>query len=112
MSVIPTSGPIGSLIEIGGFRFRSDIFNNYKYFFLGEQICDPWNDNINDYYGGRWSSGLYHIKCLIKERTPGAWNATAIMTTDRLGMTWNHSTAMKLGFDGKLSMFELYPGNN
>ncbi len=26
------------------------------------------------------------------------------------GMTWNHSQAMKLGHDGKLSMFELYPG--
>ena len=60
-------------------------------------------------YGGRWYYGLYYIKCLVKELTPGAWNVSAILA-GASGMTWNHSQVMKFGHDGKLSMFELYPG--
>ena len=45
----------------------------------------------------------------MKQQIPGAWNVSAFLT-GYSGMTWNHSQAMKLGHDGKLSMFELYPG--
>lgn len=101
---------MNSLIEIGGYRFSSDIANRFTQMFLGDQICDFWDGNgdVQDVYGGRWHYN-YYIKCLVKQQIPGAWNASAFMT-GYSGATWNHSQAMKLGYDGKLSMFELYPG--
>ncbi len=110
--VLPSSGPVDSLIEVGGYRFRTgDFASYYKYIYLGNQICDFWNNDTNsaNVYGGRWLNGLYYIKCRIVEQIPGAWNASAVLTTWS-GKTWNHSLAMKLDHNGQLSMFELYPG--
>ena len=79
---------------------------------MGEQICDPWNYEANDFYPGQWhSNSLYKITCKVLEQIPGAWNATAIIKHYR-GTTWNHSSVMMLGYDGKLSMYELFPGKD
>ena len=108
-NVILRSAPVGELIEIGGYRFRSDIYSYYERLYVGGQICDPWNPVTNNFYGGRWYYGLYYVSCAVTEQIPGAYNASAILS-DQRGASWNHSAIMQLGFDGKLSMFELYPG--
>ena len=109
--VLPRSGPVNSFIEVGGYRFSTDISNRYTNIYLGNQICDFWNEETNSVYGGRWADGLYYITCRVVEQIPGAWNASAFLTSWS-GKTWNHSQAMKLDHDGKLSMFELYPGKH
>ena len=107
--VIPRSAPVGELIEIGGRNFYSNIYLYYERLYLGGQICDPWDPATNGFYGGRWYYGLYYVSCAMMEQIPGAYNASAVLSLWR-GATWNHSNVMQLGYDGKLSMFELYPG--
>ena len=104
----PSTAPAsvrGSIIEIAGYRIAPPDRSNYWRFFLGNQLCDHWNHTTNDYLGiSRYN---YAVKCQVGETTPGAWNATVKLNR---GTTWNDSRVMTLGYDGKLSMFELYPG--
>ena len=108
--LLPSAAPAsvrGSLIEIAGQRIYPWHGSRYWRFFLGNQLCDHWNYETNGYLGRRWYHDNYAVKCRVRETTSGAWNATVKMN---IGTSWNHSHAMTLGYDGKLSMFELYPG--
>ena len=109
-SVVPKSGPIGSVVEIGGYRFKGNLVN-YERLFVGGYICDTRNPTNNKLYGTRWAWPLYYIKCRITEQRVGGWNASAIVLSQR-GNTWNHSEALYPMYDWKLAMYELYPGEN
>ena len=93
-------------MQITGSRFHYG-YDRYMRFFLGGQICDPMNADTGEYYGH--SSNWRSISCRIMEEKAGAWNGTVQLEHWR-GTSWNSSQALQLGFDGKLSMFELYPG--
>lgn len=107
-TVEPKSAPLGSLVEIGGYR----MYWNYKYyehFYLGGALCEIRNETKNDHFGIRWRWPLHHIKCLITERQAGGWNASVTINRNR-GRTWNHSQALYPMHDWRLAMYELFPG--
>ena len=112
-AVVPSSGPIGSIIEIGGDRYHfHTTLSNYQRLFLGGSTCDPRAPGTNDHYGTRWRWPLRYVKCITTEQQVGGWNASAIITigaTSR-GNSWNHSEALYPMHDWKLAMFELFPG--
>ena len=105
------------MIEIGGQRTQPRPNDKYWRLFLGDQLCDPWNEKTNTYQRHRWlwssygnygtHGNNYYVQCRVQEMKSGAWNATVKRNE---GVSWNHSYALKLSHDGKLSMFELYPG--
>ena len=109
-AVVPSSGPLGSVIEIGGYRFQSSL-NRYERFFLGGSICDPRAPGTNAQYGGRWRWPLYYAKCITTEQQVGGWNASAFLRAGySRGASWNHSEALYPMHDWKLAMYELFPG--
>jgi len=107
--VVPSSGPIESIIEIGGYRFQSYL-NYYERLFLGGSTCDLRAPGTNYQYGTRWRWPLRYVKCITTEQQVGGWNASAIITVGASGNSWNHSQALYPMHDWKLAMYELFPG--
>ena len=107
--MVPSSGPLGSVIEIGGYRFHGSL-NSYERLFLGSSICDPRAPGTNAQYGIRRVWHLRYAKCIVTEQQVGGWNASAILTAGYRGASWNHSEALYPMHDWKLAMYELYPG--
>ena len=105
---MPNSGPLNSIVEIGGYRFHGTL-DFYERFFIGGYICDTRDPTTNQQYGIRWKWPLLYIKCRITEQQVGGWNATAIVSRTR-GTTWNHTEAVYPVHDWDLAMYELYPG--
>lgn len=103
----PRSGPVGALVEIGGYRFTWS-YNSYSQFYVGDQVCELRN-SVNARYGIRYTWPLYYVKCLATELRAGAWNAST-MISGASGRTWNHSQALYPMFDWSLAMYEIFPG--
>ena len=106
-NVEPSSGPVGTIVEIGGYRFTWN-YNSYGQFYIGGQVCDL-RDLDNAQYGIRYVWGLLHVKCLTTEVKAGSWNASTTIS-GASGRTWNHSRALYPMFDWMLGMYELFPG--
>ncbi len=106
-SIDPSSGPIGTVVEIEGYRFTWD-YNAYSQFYLGEQVCELRDEN-NNQYGIRSKWPVLSVKCLSTEVWAGGLNATTSITGSS-GRTWNHSRSLYPMFDWTLAMYELFPG--
>ena len=107
-TVEPKSSPLGSLVEVGGYRMFWD-YKHYEQFFVGREVCELRNKVDNDHYGIRWRWPLHLVKCLVSEQLTGGWNASVTINHWR-GRTWNHSQALYPVYDWSLAMYELFPG--
>ena len=107
-TVEPKSAPLGSLVEVGGYRMYWD-YKLYEQFYVGGAVCEVRNSTKNDHFGIGWRWPLHLVKCLVLEQRAGGWNASVIINYWR-GRTWNHSQALYPMHDWSLAMYELYPG--
>ena len=108
---MPSSGPIGSIIEIAGYVYSfQNYLEHYERLFLGSSTCDPRAPGTNDPYGIRTRWPLRLVKCITTEQQVGGWNASAIQTAGDRGTSWNHSEALYPMHDWRLAMYELFPG--
>ncbi len=105
--VEPNSGPVGTVVEIGGYRLTWN-YNSYGQIYIGDQVCDL-RDSDNAQYGIRSLWGLIYVKCLTTEVRAGGWNGSTTIS-GASGKTWNHSRALYPMFDWTLGMYELFPG--
>ena len=122
-SIVPDAAPVGSLVEIGGqYFFNEENYHLYQHIYVGTQLCELRDPINNRYYGIEDRSGLRYIRCLMKEQLPGAYNASTFLSYDdrtsmamdggllARGKSVNHSLSLKLDHTNRISMIELYPG--
>ena len=109
--ILPSSGPVGSLIEIAGYRLPNAA-HTYDRLYLGDLQCNHFDNETNQPYGIRWYSSKRHIKCAVENQMTGGYNASIQFRdwANPRGQSWNGSKAMYLMYDGSLAMYELYPG--
>lgn len=106
--VSPSSGPVGTRVEVGGYRFSGN-YDSYNQFFIGNSVCALRDPQTNVRFGIRTKWPLRYVKCLTSEIVAGGWNATSVLNSAR-GRTWNHSQSLHPMHDWSLAMYELYPG--
>lgn len=72
---MPSSGPVGSIIEIAGYIIYNfqNSFEHYERLFLGGSTCDPRTPGTNDPYGRRTRWPLRFVKCITTEQQVGGW---------------------------------------
>ena len=104
----PKSGPVSSLIELGGYRLTSN-YMRYHSILLGDGICKARSEEDNTVYGPAYRNSLLYIKCQTTEKRTGGWNATMVLQGSS-GRTWNHSQGLYPMHDWSLAMYEIYPG--
>ena len=109
--VRPSSGPIGSIIEIAGISLPNAAYT-YDRLYLGDLQCDHINNETNLPYRIHWYWNKRHVQCTVENVIAGGYNASIQFrhSANNRGMSWNDSEAMYMMYDDSLAMYELYPG--
>lgn len=110
MSIVPNSGPVSAIVELGGNRLSGNP-DHYASVFLGNSICNVRNEQDNDRYGLTYRNSLHYLKCHSTERRAGGWNGSMVQLAYYPGKTWNHSQSLYPVHDWSLAMYELFPGS-
>lgn len=106
--ILPKSGPVSSIIELGGSRLTSN-YQRYNSILLGNGVCETRSGEDNTAYGVSYRNSLLYIKCQTTEERAGGWNSSMVLQ-GYSGRTWNHSQALYPVHDWSLAMYELFPG--
>lgn len=107
-SILPRSGPISSLVALGGSRFSGNL-DSYESVMLGNSVCETRRKEDNSRFGFSYLNSLRYITCRSTEERAGAWNGSLVIQGAN-GRTWNHSQALYPVHDWSLAMYELFPG--